>query len=169
MAMNREDFFKELRKDHQEIRCLLFEMISAFGNKDFLKSGTLLRSLDILIGPHFRYEEESVYPALIQVYGAEYISKLLTDHDLAIARAKKLNSMINRGSKENEDITECIKTVKSILPHVSDCECLAHKIEKFENGIIKTICDSMENARKENLPLIEWSDTVRNRKPLQII
>ena len=166
--MNKENFFIEFRQEHREIRDLLFDMITSFGEQDFEKSGALLKRLDILTGPHFRYEEESLYPALIQVYGEAYINKLLTDHDLAIARAKKLNSMIDKGSKEKDDITECINTVRSILPHVSDCEGLSIMVERLDDGIIHTICDSMENARKANLPLIEWSETARNRIPLKI-
>lgn len=166
--MNREDFFKEFREEHREIRDLLFDMITSFGKEDFEKSGALLQRLDILTGPHFRYEEESLYPALIEVYGEAYINKLLTDHDLAIARAKKLSSMIDKGSNEKDDITDCVNTVRSILPHVSDCEGLSIMVERMDDEIINTICDSMENARKENIPLIEWSETSRNRKPLQI-
>ncbi len=167
-VMNRKDFFKEFREEHREIRDLLFDMITSFGKQDFEKCGALLKRLDILTGPHFRYEEESLYPALIEVYGEAYINKLLTDHDLAIARAKKLNSMIDTGSKDRDDIEECINTVRSILPHVSDCEGLSIMVERFNDGIISTICHAMENARKENLPLIEWSETARNRIPLQI-
>ena len=64
--------------------------------------------------------------------------------------------------------TECVNTVRSILPHVSDCEGLSIMVERLDDEIVNTICDSMENARKENPPLIEWSETTRNRKPLQI-
>jgi len=166
--MNRESFFKEFRQEHREIRDLLFDMITSFGEHNFEKSGILLERLDSLTGPHFRYEEEALYPALIEVYGVHYINKLLTDHDLAIARAKKLGTMIETESKEKEDITDCINTVRSILPHVSDCEGLSIMVEKLDGAIIDTICNTIEEARKANLPLIEWSETSRSRKPLQI-
>lgn len=165
--MIKETFFKEFRQEHREIRDLLFDMITSFGEKDFEKSGTLLESLNVLTGPHFRYEEEALYPALIQIYGEHYINKLLTDHDLAIARAKKLSSMIEAGSKEKDDIADCINLVRSILPHVSDCEGLSIMVEKLDDGIVDSICNSMEDARKANLPLIKWSETSRKRKPLQ--
>jgi len=166
--MNREKFFKEFRQEHRDIRDLLFDMITSFAKKDFEESGELLKRLDVLTGPHFRYEEESLYPALIQVFGEPYINKLLTDHDLAIARAKKLKSIISSKRNEEDDITDCINTVRSILPHVSDCEGLTIMVEKLDDEIVNEICDSMEHARIENLPLIEWSETSRGRKPLQI-
>ena len=109
--MNRENFFKEFRQEHREIRDILFDMITSFVEKDFEKSGALLKRLDALTGPHFRYEEEALYPALIKVYGESYINKLLTDHDLAIARAKKLGAMINMEKIEKDEITDCINTL----------------------------------------------------------
>jgi len=166
--MNRENFFKEFRQEHREIRDILFDMITSFAEEDFEKSGSLLKRLDTLTGPHFRYEEEALYPALIQVYGEAYINKLFTDHDLAIARAKKLSSKIRLANIDKDNITECINTVRSILPHVSDCEGLSIMVERLDEGIINTICESMEDARKENLSLIEWSETTRSRKPLKI-
>jgi len=166
--MNRESFFKEFRQEHREIRDLLFDMITSFLKHDFEKSGALLERLDSLTGPHFRYEEEELYPALIEIFGEQYINKLLTDHDLAIARAKKLSSMIKAGSKEKEDITDCVNTVRSILPHVSDCEGLSIMVEKLDDKVVDSICNSVEEARKANIPLIEWSETSRTRQPLQI-
>jgi len=166
--MKKETFFKEFREEHREIRDLLFDMITSFGEHNFKKSGELLASLDVLTGPHFRYEEEALYPALIEVFGVHYINKLLTDHDLAIARAKKLGAMIETGSEEKDDITECINTVRSILPHVSDCEGLTIMVERLDDAVIDSICDTIEKSRIANIPLIEWSESSRNRKPLQI-
>jgi hypothetical protein len=76
--------------------------------------------------------------------------------------------MIATGSKEKDDIAECINLVRSILPHVSDCEGLSIMVEKLDDEIVDSICNSMEDARKANLPLIKWSETSRMRKPLQI-
>ena len=69
---------------------------------------------------------------------------------------------------DKDDVTDCINTVRSILPHVSDCEGLSIMVERMDDEILQSICDSMESARKENLPLIEWSETARNRIPLSI-
>jgi len=166
--MRREDFFRVFREEHREIRDILFDMITSFGKKDFKKSGALLMRLNVLSGPHFRFEEESMYPALIEVYGEAYINKLYTDHDLAIARAKKLQSKISMGKSDEDNITDCINTVRSILPHVSDCEGLSIMVERLDDDIVNSICDSMERTREENIPLLEWSASSRERKPLQI-
>ncbi len=76
--------------------------------------------------------------------------------------------MIKAGSKEKDDITDCVNTVRSILPHVSDCEGLSIMVEKLDDKVVDSICNKVEEARRANIPLIEWSETSRNRKPLQI-
>ncbi len=164
--MTREDFLIEFRQEHRQIRDLLFDMITSFIQKDLKRSAVLLNELDILTGPHFRYEEEALYPALIKIYGEFYINKLISDHDLAIARAMKLSSMLSKENYYKEDQTECINTVRSILPHVSDCEGLSIMVEKLDDSDIRIICKSVINARTGNTPLIEWAETARNRKLL---
>jgi len=164
--MKKEQFFSEFRQEHREIRDYLLGMISSLMKEDIEKTGEILSQLNDLAGPHFRYEEEALYPALIDIFGESYINKLLTDHDLAIARAKKLKSTIQKEKVSAEEITECINTVRSILPHVSDCEGLTIMVEKLDNSVMDTILKSMEDARAENAPLLEWAEKVRNRKPL---
>jgi len=166
--MKKEQFFSEFRQEHREIRDYLLDMIGSLMRKDIGKTGVILSDLNDLAGPHFRYEEEALYPALIEIYGEAYIMKLLTDHDLAIARAKKLKSTIEKEEINDEEITDCINTVRSILPHVSDCEGLTIMVEKLDNSVMDTILSSMEKARAENAPLLEWAVTGRNRKPLII-
>lgn len=166
--MNKEYFLKTFRQEHQIIRDTLFDLITSFIQKDIDKAKELLTGLDEFTGPHFRFEEESLYPALIPIFGVHYINKLYTDHDLAIARAKRLATIIAFKNLDEEDYIMAINNVRSILPHVSDCEGLSIMVEKFEETKITTITDSMKEARKENISLMKWADTIRERKPLII-
>lgn len=166
--MDRDTFFKEFRHEHREIRDLLFSMITSFGQRDLKKAEAILLQLNKLTGPHFRYEEEALYPALVKIYGESYIQKLLTDHDLLIARARKLKSTIDRKNTEENDISECISTVRAMLPHVSDCEGLTIMVEKLHEDDMEVIYKSMHRARAGNLSLMEWADTTRDRKQVRL-
>lgn len=166
--MDRKTFFKEFRHEHRAIRDLLFSMITSFGQRDLKKAEAVLLQLDKLTGPHFRYEEEALYPALVKIYGESYIQKLLTDHDLVIARARKLKSTIDQKKTEENDISECIHTVRAMLPHVSDCEGLTIMVEKLHEDDMEVIYTSMNRARVGNLSLIDWADTTRERKQVRL-
>lgn len=166
--MKPKDFYVEFRKEHRIIRDLLLDLITALLQKDINWAGTLLKELDIITGPHFRYEEETLYPALISIFGEPYINKLMTDHDLAIARANKLKSIIEKKEQSEDDYLEGINLVRSILPHVSDCEGLTIMVEKLSKEKIENIINSMKSSREQNIPLLKWSENLRGRKLLSI-
>lgn len=58
--------------------------------------------------------------------------------------------------------------ISPLLIHVSDCEGLKVYMEKFSDKQIKQIKNSMEKANKENIPLLEYHETIR-KTPKQII
>ena len=167
--MNMKEFFLEFRNDHRQIRDLIMDSITAIINKDMGKTRALLNKLDDVAGPHFRFEEEALYPQLITIYGGEYINKLYTDHDLAIARTEKLNEIINIEELSEEDRDKSISMLRGLLPHLSDCEGLTIMVELFNDKKVKRIAKSMEKARFEKLSLLTWSDNQRNRKHLTLI
>ena len=161
-------FFTKFRNEHRIIRDLLLDLITSFLEKDMPKAGKLLDELNRITGPHFRYEEEALYPSLISIFGEHYINKLMTDHDLAIARAGKLKSLIEKENHNEEDYNNCLNLVRAILPHVSDCEGLTIMVEKLPEPKVDFIVQSMDAALSKNVPLLEWAEHTRGRKILSI-
>lgn len=166
--MGKEYFFTEFRNEHRIIRDLILDMITAFLEKNVNKAGKLLGNLNTIAGPHFRFEEEALYPSLIPILGEGYINKLFTDHDLAIARAGKLKQLVGKDNFLEEEYTEGMNLLRALLPHVSDCEGLTIMVEKLEPQKVSYIIDCMEYARDKNLNLLNWASTERNRKLLNI-
>ena len=159
-------FFNEFRNDHRQIRDLVMDSITSINNKDSEKVKALLSKLDDIAGPHFRFEEEALYPKLIPFYGAGYINKLFTDHDMAIARFERLSSLLSKNEMNNVEGNTAIFMIRGLLPHISDCEGLTIMLELFDGKRIEKISKAMNIARKENLGLLTWSNTLRNRKKL---
>jgi hypothetical protein len=54
----------ELKEDHKKVRDFLLDFIDAVDRLDAQKALEIMISLDKLGGPHFRFEEETLYPAL---------------------------------------------------------------------------------------------------------
>ncbi len=162
-------FFNEFRNDHRQIRDLVLGSITAITNENIEKAKKLLEKLDEVAGPHFRFEEEALYPKLIPIYGVGYIEKLYIDHDLAIARFERLKSILNKRNLNADEIETVISLLRELLPHLSDCEGLTIILELFDGKRIAKILKAMNNARKENLGLLAWSNTTRNRRHLTLI
>jgi hemerythrin-like domain-containing protein len=82
--MSAEVFAQLFRQEHREIRDALLELVEAYSRRDTELARKLVGQVASLTGPHFRYEEEALYPPLEQIFGDEFIEMLLLDHDGAI-------------------------------------------------------------------------------------
>ncbi len=158
-----DQFTQMFREEHRSVRDVLLDLIQAFQERDRARIQDLLTQTAALAGPHFRYEEEALYPGLVEILGEEYIQKLLRDHDLAIGIAKKLVEMAGKELLTDDDVAMAVRFVRSILPHVSDCDGLSIMVERLPEEKVEAVFASRDHARGENLNLLEWADGVRRR------
>lgn len=158
-----DQFTQLFREEHRKIRDTLLDLIQAFKEKDRARIENLLNQAAVLTGPHFRYEEEALYPALTEIFGEEYIEKLLGDHDQAIGIAKRLVELARKEHLTEEDVAEAVSLIRKVLPHVSDCDGLSIMTEKLSEDKIKSILDTRESSLKAGLDLIKWAESIRNR------
>jgi hypothetical protein len=151
------------RHEHRAVRDLLFDLIDAFGARDLARARDLLGQIAALTGPHFRYEEESLYPNLVDVFGVEYVDKLLGDHDGAIRTARRLVELASLDRLDDAQVAEAVAGARSILPHVSDCDGLSIMVERFPDERIDTILDTRQRALTADVDLLTWAGGIRNR------
>jgi len=160
--MKEVNLFQEFREDHRKIRDGLLDLASAFEACDVKRAKEILGYLNQILGPHFRFEEEALYPSL-RLFLGEYIDKLLKDHDGAIKTAKDLISLLDKGEISKEEGKEAAKITRSLLVHVSDCEGLAIIAERLSKNEIDKITERLLEARREGLSLVDWADKIRKR------
>lgn len=158
-----EEFTNIFRQEHREVWDIILALISAFRNTDRDAIGSLLEKLVELTGPHFRYEEESLYPELTEFFTDEYVAKLYGDHDMAIANAKRVTALASINPLSEEQCRDAVRMLQSIMPHVSDCDGLSILIETMPEEKIQAVLDTREAAREANLSLTTWANGPRNR------
>ena len=158
-----ERFATTFREEHRIIRDLLLNLVDAYAELDARRAGSLLAEVAQVTGPHFRYEEESLYPALVPVFGPEYIEKLLADHDFAIASARRLVELTDDGALDSAAAAEAVQLTRGILPHVSDCEGLTIMAELFSDADLDSVLEARAAAREAGLDLLTWAAEVRPR------
>jgi len=158
-----DQFTQMFREEHRSVRDVLLDLIQAFRMREGARIQDLLNKTAALTGPHFRYEEESLYPGLVEILGEEYIQKLLKDHDVAIGTAKKLVEMAGKESLTDDDVAKAARLVQSILPHVSDCDGLSIMVERLPEEKVEAVFASRDRARDADLNLLQWADEVRGR------
>ncbi|SEL86839.1 hemerythrin domain-containing protein [Nonomuraea pusilla] len=167
------DYFTEtFRAEHRQVRDLLLALIAAFRAGDPRRISALVSALSAATGPHFRYEEEAMYPVLVSVFGREYVDKLLSDHDGTIRNVRELAELAELyrpadlywpDEPDEAQAAWGIELTREILPHVSDCDGLSLMVETLPEDDVVHILATRDVARESNLDLLTWAGTVRGR------
>jgi len=159
--MAKLDPIAEFRDDHREVRDGILDITAALRKKDIATAREILGKLNELTGPHFRYEEEHLYPALRNFLG-EYVDQLIAEHDNVIATAKVCASLLAKDTLTDAEAEEASQAAMQLLIHVSNCDGLAILSERFSKEEMDELADSFAEARKAGVPLLEWADTIRS-------
>jgi hypothetical protein len=154
--------FEELFKhEHRAIRDALLNLIQSFRNRDISNVRHFLNQAVALSGPHFRYEEESFYPALVAVLDEEQVEKLLGDHERAIEAARKLAQLAAQSELTDLDAHAGAKYARRLLPHVFEYDGLSIMAELLPDETMQQVLQARDLSRQANLDLLRWADTVR--------
>jgi hypothetical protein len=152
----------EFREDHRKVRDGLLNIIDALKAKDVPKARKILDNINKLVGPHFRYEEEALYPAL-KVFLGEYVDQLLTEHDGVINTAIACAQLLEKDRLTDEEGEQAAHAARALLVHVSNCDGLAILSERLKKDELKTLGNKFAETRKAGVPLLEWAEKIRKK------
>lgn len=156
--MNRKEFEEQFQDEHRTIleeTEQLIEKLREGMNPDISKE---VNQLNELLGPHFRYEEEALYPSLHDEYGRIYVKRLYDSHEGTIHTLRKLK----KGEDGSLNNSEALDAVYGwLLPHVSDCEGLSIMVGQIPEEDLDEIAEARERAHEVGLDLLTWADEVR--------
>ena len=124
-------FGATLRKEHREIREALTELCDAFLWRVPEYFPSILRGMLAKAGPHLRHEEEAIYPALTEIVGEERVGRLLSESTQFKRSVESLGQLATKDVWSNEDATEGIELVRSLLRHVANCDELVATVEQL--------------------------------------
>lgn len=158
-----DEFAAVFRQEHREIRDVILDLIEASRCDDLMEARRLVTRFVMLAGPHFRYEEECMYPALVGFFGPEYLEDLCTEHDAAIGAARRLEELVGREAASGADRDRTQALARGLLPHVSDCEGLSIMVECLPEREVERILERRRLARAQALDLLRWADEARVR------
>jgi len=154
------DAIAEFREDHRKVRDDVLELTDALKNKDVVKAREILGRLDALTGPHFRYEEETLYPAMKEFLG-EYVEQLIKEHTDIVNTARGCAGLLCKDELTDAEADEAQKAAKALLIHVSNCDGLAILSERFSPEELGELGDKFWESRQKNISLLEWADKIR--------
>ena len=160
--MAKLDPIAEFRDDHRQVRDGLLDIMDALKSKDVIKAREILGNLNIAIGPHFRYEEETLYPTL-KVFLGEYVDQLLSEHDGVITTARTCAELLANETLTDDEAESASSAARELLIHVSNCDGLAILSERLSSEELDNMGDKLSAAREAGIPPLEWAETLRAR------
>lgn len=150
----------EFREDHRKVRDGLLEIIGALQSKDVDTAREVLGNLNVVVGPHFRFEEEILYPTL-RVFLGEYVDQLLKEHDGVIDTARSCAELLEKESLTDKEAQQAASAARALLVHVSNCDGLAILTERLEPEELDQLAEKFVAAREAGVPLLDWAETIR--------
>ncbi len=154
------DPIAEFREDHRKVRDDVLALTEALGKKDIAKAREVLGRLDSLTGPHFRYEEETLYPAMREFLG-EYVDQLIKEHTDIVNTARACAGLLCKDDLTDEEAEEAGRAAKALLIHVSNCDGLAILSERLTPEQLGALGDKFWEARQKDVSLLEWAEKIR--------
>lgn len=156
------DVIAEFREDHRKVRDGLLEMIEALKAKDVARARNILGNLNIMVGPHFRYEEETLYPSL-RVFLGEYVDQLVQEHDGVIDTARACAELLQKDTLTDEESEQAANAARALLIHVSNCDGLAILSERLKPEELGVLGEKFTAAREAGVPLLDWAESIRTK------
>jgi hypothetical protein len=151
-------FTEGFRNEHRKARDIFLGIGAALGRRDPATIAELMGKADARIGPHMRYEEEVMYPALAPLYGDEYVEKMLADHDRAFGVAGRLMELASHDPITDEDVEEGNRIIRGLLPHVTDCDGLVLAIEVLPEERQRELFAARDRALADGLTMMQWGE-----------
>ncbi|MDR4509688.1 MAG: hemerythrin domain-containing protein [Candidatus Brocadiaceae bacterium] len=153
----------ESREDHRKIRDELFNLIDALQSKDIVTARKILDRINALVGPHFRYEEDALYPALRLFLGG-YVDQLLKENEGVITTARSCSGLLNKKDiLTSEEANQALKLARTLLIHVSNCDGLSIFSERLDKKIIDNLSKNLSVARMFDVPLLDWAEIIKKK------
>jgi len=161
MTATREEVIDQFQTEHRETRDNLLELSEAIEEGNLDRAEELAQEVNAAAGPHFQYEEDALYPALIPFFGEVKVKELVAEHDEAIEAARTLADLTSQDELTDEETQEALQALPNIMVHVSDCDGLTVYLERADDEVFEEIRESMDEAHEQSLTLTEYDDTVR--------
>jgi hemerythrin-like domain-containing protein len=158
--MQHSNFLEVFKEEHKVILDNLLNLKEAVKRKDSKNAEILVKFLDNIIGPHFRVEEEALYPMLTEYFGEDNVERLLEEHTMATEAMNEFKHNIGSDQYMREHGEDTLKKLQGFFLHVTSCDGLSIIIEKFSDDQKKKLDAHLSKVRGEAIPLTVWKQQI---------
>lgn len=154
----------EIQDDHKKARDAYFDFIKALDEHNSGQAKDIFHILDVVMGAHWKWEEESLYESVKQQLSEDLYNSLMKEHDECIVVMAQLDAIFKKRRLSDEDWAEAKKLAMPIIYHIATCDGLPIMMERLGEEDLWNLRQAIFAARRENIPLLEWAEKQRKRK-----
>lgn len=150
------NLIEQFHDDHKKVVSALFELRQAITGCDVPRARQILDAAENLLGPHFKFEELYLYPALEPFLGEAYGKRLLNEHDGIFRSVRKIAQLARSDSWDDTQHQSAMANLELIYEHPISCDGLSLWIERLPLKEVEDLYQKMVAVRKQGTKLSEY-------------
>ena len=150
------NLIQEFHTDHQKVVTELFELREAIAHRDIARVRSILGAAEGLGGPHFKFEELHLYPALERFLGETYTKKLYNEHDGVFRSVRRIAQLAQKDSWSEVDYQSAMANLELIYEHPISCDGLSLWMERLSVDEQDQLLEKMRTVREQGTKLSEY-------------
>ncbi|MCW5979664.1 MAG: hemerythrin domain-containing protein [Bryobacteraceae bacterium] len=147
---------QEFHADHQKVVGALFELRQAIAALDITRVRSILEDAEGLIGPHFKFEELYLYPALEQFLGESHVKRLVNEHDGIFRSVRRIAQLAQKEAWSDSDRASAEANLELIYEHPIGCDGLTLWMERLSPTEQQELDDRMQEIRRQGTKFSEY-------------
>ncbi len=147
---------QEFHSDHQKVVAALFDLRRAISARDIPRVRAILGAAEGLVGPHFKFEERYLYPALEPFLGETYTKKLYNEHDGVFRSVRRIAQLAKLDSWSEAEHQSALANLELIYEHPIACDGLSLWMERFTDTQQTDLHQKMQEVRRQGTTLSEY-------------
>jgi hypothetical protein len=156
------DLIKELHADHQQVVTALLGLRQAITDTNIPRVRSILETAEGWLGPHFKFEELHLYPALEPFLGGHGVTRLGREHDDVFQNVGKIAQLAQKDEWSEQDYQSAQESLQLIYEHPISCDGLSLWMERLPSAQHRHPYEKTQEIRKHGT---SFSDYARERRP----
>lgn len=150
------NLIQEFHSDHQKVVSALFDLRQAISARDIGRVRSILGAAEDLVGPHFKFEELYLYPALERFLGEVYSKRLLNEHDGVFRSVRRIAELAQKDAWSDADYQSAQANLELIYEHPISCDGLSLWMERLPAEEAQQLYQKMQEVRRQGTRLSEY-------------
>lgn len=135
-----------LHDEHRELHDILLDLLIANEARDGRRVTTLAQTFRDVARPHFRYEDEVLFPAFTELLGVEYVAGLIADHRSVEEALDRIEALARADAIDEPGAAEIGRLAQTALACIVTCHGLGIVVDLQPPGAAERLLAAHAHA-----------------------